>query len=242
MDEATQQALEARVLEVLRANPQGLRVGVLLTVIDEIETPAELVTLLGAMKRKQLVFKETTNDHWCAVLGVSPEQQLREQRADAAAAAKEPPPLHPCAAAVLQVLADAAGKRVRLKQMHEAITEFNEAVIGYHVKELRAKGLIKPGAKPSDGYALGKTAGALPAARRVDKPRPNTAPVSERAKAKEPPPSAIPPPAPTVATQPPAKPAHDITVALTCPNGHLTVAGTPKLVFGFLAQMEAMAA
>lgn len=241
MDVSDLQHVEPRVLELLRTNHKGLGTGALLTAIDEIETAKDLVVLLGDMKGRGLISKSPATELWVIAPGAEGDVQRLDNQDDKAAA-----PLHPCAEAVLRVLADAAPNRVRRKDLNAKLSgSFNEAVIGWHVKQLITKGLMIAGPKNADGYGLPGAAAPGRSAPKAPKRQPNTALISKAAAAKTPPAAAQePPPAPIPPAAAEPKPAvdHDITIGLTCPAGHIKVEGTPKLVFGFLEQLKELAA
>lgn len=235
MDKSDLQHVEPRVLDLLRTNQKGLGTGALLTAIDEIETAKDLVALLGDMKGRGLISKNPATELWVIAPGAASDEQRPDNQAVA--------PLHPCAEAILRVLADAAPNRVRRKDLNAKLgQDYNEAVIGWHVKQLITKRLMTAGPKNSDGYGLPGAAAPGRSAPKAAKRQPNTALISKAAAAK------TPPPPPAAAQEPPpaaeSKPAvdHDITIGLTCPAGHIKVEGTPKLVFGFLEQLKELAA
>jgi biotin operon repressor len=226
MDEAIKKSIEASVVKLLHARDSGLLNREMVDAIDEVESPAELSMVLNDMSRRGLVVVDKESKRWC-------------WNGDAAAGAASPAKkLHETAEAILAAFVGReVGAVLTAGELNAACAKWSPANVGYHIKSMKKAGLIVA-AKNGKGYHLPNVKPAAPSAKSSTR-RPNTALVSERAKAKEPAPGAIPPPAPAAKT--PA-PVHDISIGLTCPAGHIKVEGTPKLVFGFLEQLLALAA
>lgn len=226
MDEAIKKSIEASVVKLLHERDSGLLNREMVDAIDEVESAAELSMVLNDMSRRGLVVVDKESKRWC-------------WNGDAAASAASPPKkLHETAEAILAAFVGReVGAVLTAGELNAACAKWSPANVGYHIKSMKKAGLIVA-AKNGKGYHLPNVKPAAPNAKASAR-RPNTALLSERAKAQEPAPGAIPPPAPAAET---LAPAHDITLALTCPAGRLSITGPRNLVLGFMDQLKELAA
>lgn len=224
MAEAIKKSIEASIVKLLQDAGKGLSTAEFAEAIDEAESTADVIMVLGDMSRRGLVVADKASKLWC-------------WNGDAAATA--PPPakkLHEIAEAILAAFAGReVGALLTAGELCSICSQWSAANVSYHIKALKNAGLIVP-AKKGKGYVL-------PAAPKPAVRRPNTALLSEAAQRHTPGPVEQ-PLAPIPPAAPEATPAaeHPISVELTCPAGRIKLDGTPKFVFDFLDQLKALAA